>query len=239
MIRARQERRQCLRVQQFQDAVPASTSSPQTAPASKEKPMSSLGPIQVSCWSTALRRRLVLVGGNPTPAERWTGRHRRTEPADLAGRRRGAHPPHRGAPRNAGDPGWSFIRRHHRVRRRRRPGRIRRCREGRFDHRHENHRDRGARSANYLHEPHSTYTESHQSPPIAMRDAYNYWVLAGEFAEGSGAPTRRIQGGRTLLTTLRNEPSLKQRANTRRRYDRPSDWPAPLHGAHPTEQSVR
>jgi hypothetical protein len=92
---------------------------------------------------------------------------------------------------------------------------------------------------NYLHEPHSTYTESHQSPPIAMRDAYNYWVLAGEFAEGSGAPTRRIQGGRTLLTALRNEPSLKQRANTRRRYDRPSDWPAPLHGAHPTEQSVR
>jgi hypothetical protein len=147
MIRARQERRQCLRVQQFQDAVPASTSSPQTGPASKEKPMSSLGPIQVSCWSTALRRRLVLVGGNPTPAGRWTGRHRRTEPADLAGRRRGAHPPHRGAPRNAGDPGWSFIRRHHRVRRRRRPGRIRRCREGRFDHRHENHRDRGARSA--------------------------------------------------------------------------------------------
>ena len=32
------------------------------------------------------RLRLVLVGGDPTPAGRRAGRHRRIEPADLAGR---------------------------------------------------------------------------------------------------------------------------------------------------------
>jgi hypothetical protein len=86
MIRARQERRQCLRVQQFQDAVPGIDKfSPNRASIEGETyefagPRSKCraGPRRYadgSSWSA----------GNPTPAGRWTGRHRRTEPADLAG----------------------------------------------------------------------------------------------------------------------------------------------------------
>jgi hypothetical protein len=62
MIRAGQERRQCLRVQQFQDAVPSRDKFSPNRGGIEGETMSSLGPIKVSCWSTALRRRLVLVG---------------------------------------------------------------------------------------------------------------------------------------------------------------------------------
>jgi pimeloyl-ACP methyl ester carboxylesterase len=91
-----QERRRCLRVQQFQDAVPG-----------RDKLSPNRGGIEGETYEFAgPDPSVVLVhgayadgsswpAGNPTPAGRWTGRHRHTEPADLAGRRRGAHPPHR------------------------------------------------------------------------------------------------------------------------------------------------
>ncbi len=113
MITARQVRRRRLRVQQLLGATPGTGKSSPGRPII-EGEAHNLAETRSRCraGSRRLRRRLVLVGGDPAPAGCWTGRHRRPEPADLAGPRCDAHPPRPGAAPSAGDPGWPFIRRH-------------------------------------------------------------------------------------------------------------------------------
>jgi hypothetical protein len=148
MITARQVRRRRLRVQQLLGATPGTGKSSPGRPII-EGEAHKLAETRSRCraGSRRLRRRLVLVGGDPAPAGCWTGRHRRPEPADLAGPRRGAHPPHPGAAPSAGDPGWPFIRGH--------------C--------HQPSRDRPARSGPGLHRRSRPPDAGEDHPALAAR----------------------------------------------------------------------